>query len=72
MFGCQQKENNNLKEEKLTIHNIKVKNTKTLIELYKGELYRKPWVDVYVPEVQVSFKLDELVNTIISDSKIAI
>ena len=53
----------NLKEEKLTINNLKVKNTKTLVELYRGEMYRKPWFDVYVPKVQLSFKLDELVNT---------
>ena len=53
----------NLKEEKLTINNLKVKNTKTLVELYRGEMYRKPWFDVYVPKVQLSFDLDELVNT---------
>jgi len=52
-----------LKAEKLTINNLKVKNTKTLVELYKNQLYRKPWFDVYVPKVQLSFNLDELVNT---------
>lgn len=55
--------NYDLKKEKLTINNLKVKNTKTLVELYKNQLYRKPWFDVYVPKVQISFKLDELVNT---------
>ena len=53
----------NLKKEKLTINNLKVKNTKNLVELYRGEKYRKPWFDIYVPKVQVSFDLNDIVNT---------
>lgn len=53
----------NLKEEKLTINSLRVKNAKTLVELYRGELYRKPWFDAYVPKIQLSFNLNELINT---------
>ena len=52
-----------LKDEKLTINNLTVKNTKTLVELYKGQLYRKPWFDAYAPKVRLYFDLDQLVSS---------
>ena len=52
-----------LKKERLTINNLKVKSTKSLADLYRGEKYRKPWFDVYVPKVGVSFDLNDVVNT---------
>jgi hypothetical protein len=52
-----------LNEEKLTVNNLKVKNAKTLVELYEGEKYRKPWFDIYVPTIDAYFSLNDVVNT---------
>ena len=52
-----------LKQEKLTIRDFKTKNKKTLVELYEGEKFRKPWFDISVPNIDVFFSLDDLINT---------
>ena len=55
--------NYNLKQEKLTVNDFKMKNAKTLAQLYEGEKYRVPWFDISVPNINVFFRLDDLVNT---------
>ena len=55
--------NYNLKQEKLTVKDFKMKTVKTLNQLYEGEKYRVPWLDIVVPSINVSFSLDDLINT---------
>lgn len=50
------------KEHLITFSDLRIKNNKTLVDLYKNQLYRKPWFDLFVPKFSAEFKLEQLID----------
>jgi hypothetical protein len=54
--------NYRLKDQKLLLEHLRIKNRLSLVDLYRNQLYRKPWFDLYVPSIAFTFNLEEIIH----------